>query len=58
MSDRWIRGTLDGLGVAHPRHPLVGRTNLQPQDLARFAAAMRAQGLWTQPLPMQKLQAG
>lgn len=111
LPDRWIRGTLDGLGVArplgllrarvidawltcsshdlppandpdllvielvrlpllvvaHPHHPLVGRTNLQPQDLARFpslslgdhlyprfAAAIRSLGLWTQPVPLQR----
>lgn len=113
LPNRWMRGTLDGLGVdrllgllrarvidawltcsshdlppandpdlqviglarlpllvvAHPRHPLVGCTNLQPHDLAcfpslamadhlypRFAVAMRAQGLWNQLVPMQRYQ--
>jgi hypothetical protein len=55
--------------VAHPRHPLIGRTHLQPHDLARFpslavpdhlyprfAAAMRRHGLWSQPLPLQRYE--
>jgi DNA-binding transcriptional LysR family regulator len=53
--------------VVHPLHPLVGRSRLQPHDLARFpslavqdhlyprfAAAMRSHGLWTTPVPIQR----
>ncbi len=111
LPQRWMRGTLDGLGVVRPlgllrervidvwlsccrldlpqaddpelqvielatlpllvvadlRHPLIGRGNLTPRDLAcfpsvavadhlypRFARALRRLGLWSQPVPIQR----